>query len=196
VDVRGMTEAEIGEASCLLQRCYAWLGEHERLLPQQTDFLQSERGGEETIRRESAKQTYLVVSDESGLAGLVAVSGDEVTKLYVLPSRHGSGIGRALYEAAESAIRAGGHTRVALGAFPTAVPFYEAMGLRAVGERECTGPLAGLTITLMEKALESGRPHHRLQPPAPRGLRKSRGAARGPTTPGFPGGSTDSQGRE
>jgi predicted N-acetyltransferase YhbS len=154
-----MTEAEAGEVSSLLQRCYAWLGEREGLSARQTECLRSERGGEETVRRESAKQTYLVACDGSEIVGLVAVSGREVTKLYVLPSRHRAGIGRALFEAAEAAIRSGGHPCVVLGAFPTAVPFYEAMGLRAVGERRCRGTLAGLRMTVMEKVLGRGEDH-------------------------------------
>jgi GNAT superfamily N-acetyltransferase len=168
VDVRRMAEGEVGEVSLLLRRCYAWLGEREGMSSQQTEFLQSERGGEQTIRLESAKQTYLVASDGSGITGLVAVSGQEITKLYVLPSWHGAGVGRTLFEAAETAIRSGGHPRVVLGAFPTALPFYKAMGLRAVGERECGGALAGLRVTLMEKQIESGRPEGASRRPARR----------------------------
>ena len=87
------------------------------------------------------------------LTGMASVSGDQITKLYVRPSVFGQGIGRELYEAAESIIAAGGYTRVRLGAFRSAVPFYRRMGLRTSGHKKATGPLAGVVITLMEKPL-------------------------------------------
>lgn len=49
--------------------------------------------------------------------------------------------------------RAGGHTLVRLGAFPTAVPFYERMGMSVRGYTTGTGVLAGRTWALMEKEL-------------------------------------------
>jgi GNAT superfamily N-acetyltransferase len=158
VDIRRMTESEIREVSDLLQRCYAWLGEREGLSSLQTEYLQSERGSETTVRRESARETYLVADDGACLAGMVAISGEVITKLYVLPANHRTGVGRALCRAAASAIWAAGHTRACLGAFPTAVPFYEAMGFRPIGVRESAGALAGLRVTLMEKSLGGDPP--------------------------------------
>jgi len=58
-----------------------------------------------------------------------------------------------LYEAAESVIRADGHNRVSLVAFPTAVPFYARMGLAVVGHKPATGALEGVSVALMEKEL-------------------------------------------
>ncbi len=150
---RPMRDSEIDDVSELLRESYAWLGERERFSTKQVEFLVSSRGSTETIERESQAEQYLVLDDGTSLTGMVSVSGDTVTKLYVRPSLSGLGMGRELYEAAESLIAAGGHTRVALGAFSSAVPFYERMGLRAVGQKEATGALAGVVITLMEKPL-------------------------------------------
>jgi len=149
-----MAETEVGEVSSLLRQCYAWLGEREGLTPQQIEFLQSVRGSEETVRRESGRETYLVAEDGPRIVGLVALAGNKITKLYVLPAKHGSGIGRALCQAAESEIRSGGGSTVELRSFPSAVSFYQVMGLRVVGWREPGGVLAGLRIALMEKRLE------------------------------------------
>jgi ribosomal protein S18 acetylase RimI-like enzyme len=154
VQVRCMRESEVAEVSELLCRCYAWLGDHEGLTPAQIAFLKSVRGSEATVRRESQGETYLVAQDEARIVGLVAISGSRITKLYVHPARHGRGVGRTLYEAAESSIRLGGHKEVVLGAFPSAVPFYESMGLRVVGRKNPRGAMAGLTIMLMERRLE------------------------------------------
>ena len=151
---RPMRQSEIGDVSELLHESYAWLGERERLSSPQVDFLISERGSPETIRRESREQHYIVADDGIHLTGMVSVSGDQITKLYVRPSMFGRGIGRELYEAAESIIAAGGYVRVRLGAFSSAVPFYRRMGLHTSGHKNATGPLAGVVITLMEKPLQ------------------------------------------
>ena len=148
-----MRESEIGDVSDLLCESYAWLGKREGLSGPQVDYLVSERGSPETVRRESRKQQYLVADDGIRLTGMVSVSGSEITKLYVRPAFMGCGVGRGLYEAAEALIASGGHTRVSLGAFSSAVAFYERMGLRAVGHKAATGALSGLTIRLMEKPL-------------------------------------------
>jgi predicted N-acetyltransferase YhbS len=108
------------------------------------------------VRRESQSEQYLVARESGRIIGMVAVAGDRITKLYVSPDRTGQGVGRSLYEDAESLIRGSGHRHVKLGAFPTAVPFYERMGLSVVGEWAATGPLAGRKMVLMEKELGSG----------------------------------------
>ena len=115
----------------------------------------TERGSLECVRNESRSQRYLVADDGERIVGMVAVSGDAITKLYVSPGRTGEGIGRSLYKAAESEIRANGHGRVTLGAFPTAVPFYVRMGLATVGSKKATGALQGVCISVMEKKLGS-----------------------------------------
>ena len=148
-----MKESEVTEVSRLLGEAYTWLGEREGLSPEQTEFLVLNRGSTDCVQRESSQQQYLVTHDGQAIVGMVAVSGDEIAKLYVHPSRHGMGIGRELYQAAESIIRKGGHARVFLGAFSSAVPFYERMGLRMVGHKPVGGALTGLTMTLMEKSL-------------------------------------------
>lgn len=150
---RPMRQSEINDVSELLHESYSWLGEREQLLGPQVEFLISERGSTETIKRESQKQQYIVADDGIRLTGMVSVSGDQITKLYVRPSMSGRGVGRELYEAAESIIAAGGYARVRLGAFSSAVPFYKRMGLHASGHKRATGPLAGVVITLMEKPL-------------------------------------------
>lgn len=151
-----MDEADAAEVSQLLRSSYEFLGEREGLSEEQTHFLVSQRGSIECVRRESQSQHYLVARDPGGIVGVVAVFGDTITKLYVSPKRTGEGIGRSLYEAAESLIRAEGRARVTLGAFPTAVPFYVRMGLSVVGHKEATGALEGLTVALMQKELRPG----------------------------------------
>lgn len=148
-----MTASDAPEVSELLRASYALLGEREGLSTAQTHFLISQRGSLECVRRESQTQRYFVVRDAGHIVGMTAVSDDTITKLYVDPGRVGEGIGRALYETAEAAVRADGYTRVTLGAFPTAVPFYARMGMSVVGQKAAAGALAGVTVALMEKKL-------------------------------------------
>jgi predicted N-acetyltransferase YhbS len=152
--VRCMKQSEIAAVSALLQESYTWLGEREGLSARQVEFLVSERGSTGCLLRESAEQEYLVAPAGRELVGMVAVAGDMIAKLYVRPSHMGAGIGRQLYEAAESTIRSAGHARVILGSFASAVPFYEQMGLHVVGTKNAAGPLKGVVVTLMEKTLQ------------------------------------------
>lgn len=149
-----MKEADVEEVSELLRSSYAMLAEREGLSRDQADYLVTERGSVECVRRESKCQRYMVAREGGGITGIVAVSGDTIAKLYVHPDCTGQGVGRSLYDAAESVIRGEGHGCVRLGAFPTAVPFYEKMGLVAVGRKAATGPLEGRAVVLMEKKLK------------------------------------------
>jgi predicted N-acetyltransferase YhbS len=162
--IRPMRESEIGEVSELLRESYTWLGKCEGLSAKQVEFLITERGSVETIRRESREQKYLVSGDGAGLTGMIAISGDEITKPYVRPSCHRRGIGRKLFEVAEACIMAAGHDRVTLGSFPSAVPFYERMGMRVTGRKQGMDPLNDVTITLMEISIEGERETTRLGP--------------------------------
>ena len=139
----GMTDSELTEVSQLLCSSYAALADREGLSADQADYLCSQRGSVACVRRESQCQRYLVAREGERIIGMVAVAGDTIAKLYVSPEHVGQGVGRLLYEAAESLILEHGYSRVWLGAFPTAVPFYEKMGLSVVGEKAATGPLAG-----------------------------------------------------
>jgi ribosomal protein S18 acetylase RimI-like enzyme len=150
-----MQDADITEVSRLLVSSYDLLSTLEGLSPGQTRFLVSERGSEECVRRESRSQDYLVARGSTGIVGMVAVSGGTITRLYVSPEHQREGIGRSLYEAAESLIRERGRARVTLGAFPSAVPFYRRMGLSVTEHKEATGALKGLSTALMEKRLGS-----------------------------------------
>ena len=150
-----MRASEIAAVSSLLCDSYELLASREALSPEQTRFLLAERGSVECVRRESRREQYLVARDLGRIVGMVAVRGAKITKLYVAPDRTGEGIGRLLYRAAEAVARAAGERFLTLHAFPTAVPFYQRMGLSVVAYRNATGALEGLHVALMEKDLNS-----------------------------------------
>jgi ribosomal protein S18 acetylase RimI-like enzyme len=151
-----MNEDDRAAVSSLLCECYRWLGERERLTADQIEFLVSKRGSLECVTRESRTQLYLVASEEDEIVGMVSVSGNEITKLYVSPACHRKGIGRQLFIEAESAIRDSGHRDLMLGAFPSAVPFYRAMGLSVTGRKP--GALGAFSMIIMTKRLGDGSP--------------------------------------
>ena len=152
--IRGMTAADEQAVSDLLCVCYRWIAEPEGYTEEQVGFLLSQRGSLETVRRESREQQYLVACRGESLVGMVAVSGNQITKLYVDPAYHREGIGRALFEAAVAIIAAAGFDRAILGTTPGTVPFYEALGMSVSGHRDHTaGVFSGRRTILMEKAL-------------------------------------------
>ncbi len=153
--IRGMTAADEQAVSDLLCACYRWIAEPEGYTAEQVGFLIEERGSLETVQRESREQQYLVTCRGESLLGMVAVSGNLITKLYVDPASHREGIGRALFEAAVEAVRAAGFETVALGTTPATVPFYEALGMRVDGHKDHTsGVFSGRRTMLMEKTLQ------------------------------------------
>ncbi len=155
ITISKMTDDEIPIVSKLLCSCYNWLGEIERFPEEFTDFLITERGSVETVKRESQSQIYLVARIGETIAGMVAVRNDEITKLYVAPEHHRKGIGRELFKIAEKLIIEGGYNKVVLGAVASSpIPFYESMGM-SIDERkksrlEC---FRGGEIILMSKKL-------------------------------------------
>jgi ribosomal protein S18 acetylase RimI-like enzyme len=156
-----MEKNDLTAVSGLLCECYRWLGEQGGCTQNQVEFLVSTRGSLDCVTRESETETYLVACRAREVVGVAAVSGNEITKLYVSPACHRQGIGARLLTAAESIIRDSGHGRLMLGAFRSAVPFYRAMGLSVMGRRTCTpAALAGLYMVLMQKRFGDMRERH------------------------------------
>ena len=152
VQIRRMESEDTAAVSEVLCSCYRWLAEREGYTPEQVAFLLEKRGSEDTVRTESSEQLYLVACVDGALAGMVSVGGNEVTKLYVEPGRHGRGVGTELFEAAESVIREAGSDRMLLGTTPGTVAFYESMGMTVAGTRRPTGgPFTDRDVVIMEK---------------------------------------------
>jgi GNAT superfamily N-acetyltransferase len=83
-------------------------------------------------------QAWLAERDGS-LAGVVGIIGGEVRVLYVDPPHQGHGVGTALLEHAERALRAVGHSRATLWAFRDNTlgrAFYERRGWQADGTEQ------------------------------------------------------------
>lgn len=97
-----------------------------------------------------------VAEDGTGLAGILEVVPEgrkaEIRLIFVAPERIGRGVGAALWRHAEARARALGADRIELDADPNAVPFYERMGMRIVGESP-SGSIPGRVLPRMRKVL-------------------------------------------
>jgi GNAT superfamily N-acetyltransferase len=80
---------------------------------------------------------------------LFAAADCELEHFWVVPTRMGAGVGRALFEHAVERCRALGARRLWINADPNAVGFYERMGARRVGEVPSTP--AGRTLPRLER---------------------------------------------
>ena len=76
----------------------------------------------------------------------------EISSFFVHPDAKRKGVGRALWEVALREARTAGLAKLHLDADPEAVPFYEAMGFKAIGHSP-SGSIPGRMLPKMERAL-------------------------------------------
>jgi ribosomal protein S18 acetylase RimI-like enzyme len=154
VEIREMRDIDLPRVSQIVCAGYRWLAGRAGFTPEELDRLVSRRGSEQAIRSQSLEYRFLVASKADLVVGVVAIKKNEVTKLYVDAEFHRQGIGAALFRAAEEIIEQDGHKELFLGAFPSSVPFYEAIGLRisSTQVKHC-GLLAGRQCAIMKKTL-------------------------------------------
>jgi len=150
--IRQATKSDIPEIARL--HIASWRATYVKELPE--DFLASQDLEGRTARWQArfAEGVQVLVAEDAGaLVGFVAFGpahdpesfreGDwEIHNIHVEPSRHGQGIGRALFERAVSACREHGAAGVMLWVVKTnaaARAFYERLGMRHDGgEQEHT----------------------------------------------------------
>jgi len=135
--IEPMTDSDHAEVSELLRVCFSWLADREGFTERQREFLVGPRSSAETLREESRTRPHLVARDEDGtILGMAAIRENEIARLYVHPSCHGQGVGKALFRAAESMIREAGFSEVLVAALvENAAAFYRARGMHEVGRQ-------------------------------------------------------------
>ena len=158
--VRPMLTSELKPVRCLLTDCYRWLAEQERWGDEALKEILQVRASIETIQAEAHSQRWLVATIAEQTVGVVAVDRDEIARLYVDPAHHRMGIGAKLFKAALELISEAGHGEAMLGSNESALPFYQAMGMR-VTDRRAYGlfGFGGHTVYLMAGPT-SGQPDH------------------------------------
>ena len=115
-----------------------------------------------TVQPDAIEAGEVWVAEESdAIVGLLEIVPEgraaELRLIFVEPGAVRSGVGRALWRHAEKRARAHGAKTLALDADPNAVPFYERMGMRVVGE-EPSGSIPGRMLPRMEKSLAVDKP--------------------------------------
>jgi GNAT superfamily N-acetyltransferase len=103
------------------------------------------------------EEFWKAIGQEGQLVGMVCLEPDgedgEVGHFFVAPDAKRMGVGRMLWQHMEARAGALRVRRLHLDADPFAVPFYEAMGMRVVGEAP-SGSIPGRMLPRMEKVLQ------------------------------------------
>ena len=154
--VRRMAREEACRVAEVLVACYRAYAETGELSPEEAEALVEGRASIELVRADAETQTCLVADIGGRIAGVAAVRGNEITRLYVHPDRQGRGVGALLFRAAEDEIRRAGYGELIVGAVvESPLPFYEKMGMGEFARRRAEeGPLAGKEVVLLRKPLK------------------------------------------
>lgn len=99
---------------------------------------------------------FKAISDDQivGLCALKVEGHDaELTALWVHPDSMSHGIGRSLFEHAESTAKSNGSTRMTIMSDPHAEGFYQHMGATVYGQHPASMDVKSRLLPLMEKAL-------------------------------------------
>jgi len=149
--IREMKKTELKIVSDLLCESTTYLAEKEGFSPCQLDAMIRNRCSVESLESQSKLYQIYVYPDLSDVIGMVAVHENELAKLYVRPANHRQGVGQSLFAYAETHIMEK-HDEMFLGAFPSAVPFYKAMGMQIKRWKTIDGgPLKGARQAIMVK---------------------------------------------
>jgi GNAT superfamily N-acetyltransferase len=88
------------------------------------------------------------------VVGVVATLDNSIQVLFVATAAHGMGVGKALFQHAESFIASAGHQTLTLKTRPFAIPFYLKMRMEHAGHfYPAKGPLAGVELTVLRKSV-------------------------------------------
>ena len=155
VQIRPMSPDDVVPVAALVADCNRFLALRKGFSARQVRRLLAERCSEAWVRDTTAAGgTYLAVSG-GAVVGLVGIEGHDLAELWVAPRWHRRGVGARLFAKVEGILRERGHSRLTVRTTGYAIPFYEAMGARVVGEKACDrGPLEGWPLTYLEKDLD------------------------------------------
>ena len=154
VIIREMCDSDLVRVSVIVCNCYRLLAKHEGLTQEQVVHLLSARGSEEAIQNQRQQQLFLVAVGDNTLMGVASIENNELAKLYVDPESHGRGIGKRLFREAQQFILGNGYSEMFLGAFSSAIPFYERLGMTVSHTKSINrGPLTGLKHAVMTISL-------------------------------------------
>ena len=107
------------------------------------------------------RDVAVVAEMDGGVVGVAATRGDSLQEMFVDPSHHRRGVGRALFRSAEQTVARCGHSALRVKTTNSALPFYAAMGMRQVHTYAPeAGPFVGKMMFILEKRI---RPQQRVE---------------------------------
>ena len=150
-----MRQQDCSQVSCVVCSSFTWGARNEGFTSERIQDYISERGSENVIRNQFHEYQCLVACLGGHVVGMVAVEGNEITKLYVDPRFLRQKIGTKLFKATEEISARAGHEELMLGTvFDASIPFYEAMGMSKLGRKSVAcGPIKGADTMLLNKRL-------------------------------------------
>ena len=152
IAIRRALVSEAAQLTDLAMRSKAMWGYDERFMAQCVDEL--------TIEKTAIAAGNVWVAETDGaIVGLLELILEgrsvELRMIFVEPVWVRSGVGRVLWAHAEAHALAFGAETLELDADPNAMPFYERMGMRQIGESP-SGSIPGRTLPRMAKHLGAG----------------------------------------
>ena len=152
IDIRRALVSEAAQLTDLAMRSKAMWGYDERFMAMCLEELTVQ------ITAIAAGNVWVAEADGAvvGLLELILEGGSaEIRMIFVEPVWVRSGVGRVLWAHAETHALAFGADSLELDADPNAMPFYERMGMRQVGESP-SGSIPERTLPRMAKRLGAG----------------------------------------
>lgn len=150
--LREMSESDIPRVSEILTSCYQFTAIPDGISPIQLKSVINERGSIEAVKKQFKEYSWIVACHCDEVIGLIAITNNEIAKLYVDPTYHRCRVGDALYNAAEKIIKDSGFESIFLGTTGFGEKFYLTKGFKITGHKICsTGPIKGNQVILMEK---------------------------------------------
>lgn len=159
ITIRAMKEADDRIASEINAACYRFTAGPDGLADEQVDWAIREYCTPECMSMQRCKYTAMIAEIGPTVVGVVITGDSKIYGLFVHPSYHRQGVGKALFFSAQSIVERSGHSVLELTTSAAAERFYEIMGMRRVGTRfREHGVFSGKELILMEKRLAPHQP--------------------------------------
>jgi GNAT superfamily N-acetyltransferase len=159
ITIRAMTEADDEITSQIAAACYRFTAGPDQLTREQLGGALREWCTPQYMSISRAKDIAVVAEIDGTVVGFAGTRGDSLQEMFVHPAHHRRGVGKALFDRAEQTVAACGHLTLRVKTTTSALPFYEAMGMRQVDTYAPeSGAFVGKEMFILEKNI---RPQER-----------------------------------
>jgi len=154
ITIRQMTQDDDDAVCRISAACYRFAAQVHDFTAQEVTTALHEHCRPDHIASLRVSGNALVAESAGQVAGVIVTRGNSIQVLFVDPTLHRKGVGRALFRRAEEKIATAGRSMVTLKTRPSAIPFYLAMGMECTGHwHPQNGAFAGMQMTVLEKQL-------------------------------------------